>query len=93
MILHFTLALLIGGAHAASAPKELTAQDLLKGSKVPERREFPLHDSIKPCENFHTSAAKPKKNLKYQKIARAGFFRLAIRPNDSCTRARIFLRP
>ncbi len=53
MILHFTLALLIGGAHAASAPKELTAQDLLKGSKVPERREFPLHDSIKPCENFH----------------------------------------
>lgn len=34
-------------------PTELTAADLLKGAKVPERREFPLSSTVKPCEDFH----------------------------------------
>ncbi len=60
MIIAFLLSLLVGGAQAApKQQKELTAQDLLKGSKVPERREFPLNTTVGPCEDFHKYVCGP----------------------------------
>lgn len=40
---------LSGTAHT----KELTRDDLLKGSKIPEKREFPLSKEYGACEDFH----------------------------------------
>ena len=38
---------------AASQAKELTRADLLKGSKIPEKREFALSKKYGACEDFH----------------------------------------
>lgn len=40
-------------AKSARAPASLTRADLLKGSKIPEKREFPINPDISPCENFY----------------------------------------
>jgi putative endopeptidase len=40
-------------AFAAKENKALTKEDLLKGSPVPLKREFPLSTKVSPCEDFH----------------------------------------
>ncbi len=34
-------------------PPEITRSELLTQSQIPERREFPLDESVSPCEDFH----------------------------------------
>lgn len=43
---------------AAPNNKELTRETLVKGSVVPEKREFPLSTTINPCTNFHEYVCK-----------------------------------
>lgn len=38
---------------AQAAPTTLSRQDLLKGSKIPEKRDYPVNPDVKPCENFY----------------------------------------
>ncbi len=40
-------------ANVFAAGDEVSVESLLKGSKVPLRREFPLSTKIKPCDDFH----------------------------------------
>lgn len=45
-------------AQAVAGEKELTREMLVKGSTVPEKREFPLSTKIGACENFHDYVCK-----------------------------------
>jgi putative endopeptidase len=47
------IALLLLPFTAAAAQEELTVESLLKGSKIPLKREFPLSKKTKPCDDFH----------------------------------------
>lgn len=46
----YFIQLLIGVSVSFAA---VTKEDLLKGSPVPEKREFPLSTKVSPCEDFH----------------------------------------
>ena len=60
----------LGGAIASANPafaaeKHITRELLLKGADAPERREFPLSSTVKPCEDFHRYACEEtEKNFK-----------------------------
>jgi len=49
----FWLMLSLLATHTALAAPELTKEALLKGSPVPEKREYTLSKTISPCEDFH----------------------------------------
>lgn len=40
-------------AFAAESTKPITKETLFKGSKIPEKRAFPLSTKVGPCEDFH----------------------------------------
>lgn len=48
-----TLAFIFAAQTMAAPAVKLTREDLLKGSKVPEHREFPLTSKVGACEDFH----------------------------------------
>jgi len=53
LIRTFFIVLSVVGLPLSAAEPSITVEELLKGSKVPLRREFPLSGKVKPCEDFH----------------------------------------
>lgn len=49
----FLLASLIAGCAGSKTGTSIPREELMKGSPVPERRDFPLSKKVSPCEDFH----------------------------------------